>query len=547
MKRVSILVLLAAAIAFTCCKPEPAPEKPEETENPGEPENPENPDVPDVPGPDVPLPETDPQSVDRTAIVSGESVTLTFDTAVWTMARDIKWSWRVGSETVVREGAVVTAPVEVDYLSVSDNTPVEVPITATATVNGAEKSWEIRLTVTPYRLFYADWGLSMQAFRYSSPVFSVDKSTVYVVTDRAGSRLYAFDTATGAKKWDFDPGEGKTCCTSPTVNPVTGDIYYVTTAVGDIYAVKADGTLKWKYDEMDSVNKNSAPVVSADGGTVFFADNSANVHAVDAATGQKKWDVVLTAKAQGMVLNGKELFCACDGITGAGVFLNAADGTVIAAVDLYKNSNDASSMCVDPAKKIAYIPSKGTNQTAPTDLSDYSLLDLTATVTAVDLARHEVVAMADIASNGIWGMVVLPDGDLIVTDKDGYYARLASKTLDIVWKKGSWKRNSYNYGQPVVDTDGNIYLVAGNNKYPGAGHTIKINPDGEVLADWANMKSLEGPMAGTGLCNGVLFIPCNDANNKSPKPLLGKYVGGEIATAGWPCHGGNLQGTGCLK
>ena len=53
----------------------------------------------------------------------------------------------------------------------------------------------------------------------------------------------------------------------------------------------------------------------------------------------------------------KELFCACDAITEGAVFLNAADGSTIAAVDLYKNSNDAASLVVDPAKKIAYIPS----------------------------------------------------------------------------------------------------------------------------------------------------------------------------------------------
>ena len=494
-----------------------------------------------------PLPSSDPHSVDKTSIVSGQSVTLKFDTSVWTMAKGIKWSWKEGEKEIVKEGAEVTTPVEVDYLTITDNTPVDVPIAVSATVNGKEMNWELSLSVKPYLLYYNDWGVTPQAFRYSAPVFSVDKSTVYAATDRKGSKLYAFDTASGTKKWEFDPGADKTCCTTPTVNPVSGDIYYVTTTANDIYAVKADGTMKWKYEGLESVNKNSSPVVSKDGASVFFSDSKGNVHAVNALTGEKIWGVKLNATVQGMILNGKELFCACDAITEGAVFLNAADGSTIAAVDLYKNSNDAASLVVDPAKKIAYIPSKGSNQSAPTDPSDYSGLDLTSCLTAIDLAGHKMISCGEIATNSFWGGVVLANGDIIIADKDGYITRLESSTLRTVWKKGSWKRNSYNYGQPVMDTDGNIYLSAGHYSFDGAGHTIKINPDGEVLADWANTKDLEGPMAGTGLCNGLLYILCNDTQNKVQKPIMSKYVGKDIATFGWPCHGGNLQGTGCLQ
>ena len=529
-------ILAVAAITFSCGKTEPTTEPTQD------------PDPTPGPGTEEVLPTTDPLSVDRASIVSGESVTLKFDTAVWKMASGITWTWKEGDKTHTLEGEQVTTPLEVDYLSVTGNTPVEIPITASATVKGEQMSWTIKVSAKPYVLYYNDWGFGPQAFRYSSPVYSADKSTVYAATDRKGTRLYAFDNATGTKKWEFDPGADKTCCTSPTVNPVTGDIYYLTTAVNDIYAVKADGTLKWKYEGLESVNKNSPAVVSKDGATVFFADNSMNVHAVKAATGEKIWGVTLVGNAQGMVLNGNELFCACDAMTGGGVFLSASDGHTIATVDLYKNCNDGGSISVDPVKKIAYIPSKGANQSAPSDLSDYSLLDLNAALTAVDLAKHEVVAYDDVATNSFWGSVVLANGDIIIADKDGYIARLESKTLKQVWKKGSWKRNSYNYGQPVVDTDGNIYLVAGNNKFAGAGHTIKINPDGEILADWANTASLEGPMGGTGLCGGLLCVLINEPekNTTAQKPIYSKYVGKDIAKTGWPCRGGNLQGTGCL-
>ena len=125
MKKSFLLMAVFAAVVFSCKKPEPVPEQPADTETPG------SQDKPDTPGeePGETLPTTDPHSVDRTSILSGETVTLRFDTAVWKMAKDIKWSWKANGETVVKEGAEVTTPLDVDYLSVTDNSPVEVPVT----------------------------------------------------------------------------------------------------------------------------------------------------------------------------------------------------------------------------------------------------------------------------------------------------------------------------------------------------------------------------------------------------------------------------------
>lgn len=109
-------------------------------------------------------------------------------------------------------------------------------------------------------------------------MLSPDAGTVYVNTGNKVSNLYAFDVRTGKNKWTFRPTDnGDMQAESKSmvaVNPVSGDIYYGTSAGGQFYAVKPDGTLHWKFSKCGSMN-SAPPAVSADGTVVYIADAKA--------------------------------------------------------------------------------------------------------------------------------------------------------------------------------------------------------------------------------------------------------------------------------
>ncbi len=136
----------------------------------------------------------------------------------------------------------------------------------------------------------------------SSPAVVGD--TIYVgSTDH---NLYALDRANGAVKWKLETGSRVN--SSPAVS---GGVVYFTSYDGFLYAVDAaSGKVKWKFatggerrftanhlhgsqpaaesmpDPFDFYL--SSPVVS--GGVVYFGSGDGNVYALDAATGNLKWN-----------------------------------------------------------------------------------------------------------------------------------------------------------------------------------------------------------------------------------------------------------------
>lgn len=75
---------------------------------------------------------------------------------------------------------------------------------------------------------------------------------------------------------------------SPTVGP-DGTIY-VGANNSNFYAIKPDGTLKWKFEaEPEIAGIWSSAALSADGKTIYFGANKGGIYALNTADGSKVW------------------------------------------------------------------------------------------------------------------------------------------------------------------------------------------------------------------------------------------------------------------
>jgi len=122
---------------------------------------------------------------------------------------------------------------------------------------------------------------------------AVNGDVVYAGSDDDG--LFALDAATGNQKWRFTTGpckvkrkvgpEGARCDVDGIAIADDGTLY---AASDGLYAVRPDGTLKWKFSPNGS-HCASTPAIAADG-TVYIGCQDDTFYAVT-PDGQKKWDV----------------------------------------------------------------------------------------------------------------------------------------------------------------------------------------------------------------------------------------------------------------
>ncbi|KAK1180017.1 PQQ-binding-like beta-propeller repeat protein [Streptomyces sp. NBS 14/10] len=161
---------------------------------------------------------------------------------------------------------------------------------------------------------------------------AADDGALHVYVDDKGN-MRALDAATGAKKWDFTGrwadrlwAAGELVYTRTVVEPIT------------MYALDAvTGTRKWEF--VSPTNQFAGGVSSAHmgtevaGGVAYVVGSSAKdfdvrqVHALDAATGKKKWSVrpedaddlgfgTLTAVDGTLYVRGRDQLYALDAATG---------------------------------------------------------------------------------------------------------------------------------------------------------------------------------------------------------------------------------------
>lgn len=461
-----------------------------------------------------------PYFLDRTSAAMNQPITFTFNTTDYPEAEDITWTFPDGT---VLQGTTVSSGIS------SSGTKT---VTLSARIDSRIKTWRIEVEIREYVLYFNDWvlnGANYEGFRYSCPVFAPDGQTLYALTNYSNQILYAFDLRTGDLKWQYAPdGVASASNTVPTVNPVTGDIYYGTNASGLFYAVTAEGKLKWLFTEAGSM-QSAPPAVNAAGTEVYICDNAGNTFAIDAASGSKKWHYAAGAKGSGLLVNGGELVV---GTTADIHFLSTTDGSLITRLTPSAGLLNYTGFAVSNDRKTAFF-------SAGTGLSS---VDLETRTMKVDRFEQD--------KGNFYEPVVAPNGTVFAGTKSGWVCNFNAELTAVNWDhRHGVTTNTYNFSRPCVDAQNRFYITTG-----GTGNTNYIfNANGTVAEQWSygapsgtsadNDKQTS--MNGNNLLDGVFYTALQGSKNNNGI-LVGRYVGAERG-AGWSTHGGDICGSCCIK
>ena len=447
-----------------------------------------------------------------------QPVTFEFNRTAYADASDVTWT--------CPDGAVLTGDKVLSGFKTTGNQTVML----SAKIDGSSREWKITVEIRPYVVNFMDWeqadGAKYESPTYTCPVLSPDAGTVYVNTGNKVSNLYAFDVRTGKNKWTFRPTDnGDMQAESKSmvaVNPVSGDIYYGTSAGGQFYAVKPDGTLHWKFSKCGSMN-SAPPAVSADGTVVYIADAKGALYALDAETGTERWSAPYAAGScgYGLLVNGGEVVLAAKT---AIHFVNAADGTKIEAVSV--SIVNSIGFAVSPDRKKAYFA-------------------YATTLAAVDLDSHTLYARSAAGGDNYYQPIVAGDGTVFAGTKDGYVRFFSPDLQTMIHEEqpSSVKKNTFNFTRPLVDANNRFYIMASGNSTEDS-LVLEYDTSGNKISDWSYTQN--NCQNGCNLADGVLYTVNQGSGDGGNGLFIGKYIGAARGR-GWSSHGGDHCGSGCIQ
>ena len=447
-----------------------------------------------------------------------QPVTFEFNRTAYADASDVTWTFP--------DGAVLTGDKVLSGFKTTGNQTVML----SAKIDGSSREWKITVEIRPYVVNFMDWeqadGAKYESPTYTCPVLSPDAGTVYVNTGNKVSNLYAFDVRTGKNKWTFRPTDnGDMQAESKSmvaVNPVSGDIYYGTSAGGQFYAVKPDGTLHWKFSKCGSMN-SAPPAVSADGTVVYIADAKGALYALDAETGTERWSAPYAAGScgYGLLVNGGEVVLAAKT---AIHFVNAADGTKIEAVSV--SIVNSIGFAVSPDRKKAYFA-------------------YATTLAAVDLDSHTLYARSAAGGDNYYQPIVAGDGTVFAGTKDGYVRFFSPDLQTMIHEEqpSSVKKNTFNFTRPLVDANNRFYIMASGNSTEDS-LVLEYDTSGNKISDWSYTQN--NCQNGCNLADGVLYTVNQGSGDGGNGLFIGKYIGAARGR-GWSSHGGDHCGSGCIQ
>ncbi|OIR15008.1 serine/threonine-protein kinase AfsK [mine drainage metagenome] len=312
----------------------------------------------------------------------------------------------------------------------------------------------------------------------SSPAVGPD-GTVYIGTEIGSASstspsglLYALN-ADGTVKWQFQAGDW--IDSSPTVTP-DGQTIVFGSWDGRVYAVSSNGAQKWSY--LTGGYITGSPAVGTDG-TVYIGSSDGFLYALSAA-GSLKWTAAFSDKTEASPAIGPD----------GRIYVGASDSTFYALdasgneLWTYKTGGEI----VDSAA----VAADGTVYFGSLDGSVYAL------------KSDGTLKWSYATGNAIDASPTLgADGTIYIGSTDGHvYALTQAGALKWMYPASGATALQPIYSTAAIRADGSLVLGTSNNE------VLCLNPDGTMrwttpLGDWAD----SSPVVDS---NGNIYIGCYD-------------------------------------
>jgi len=380
------------------------------------------------------------------------------------------------------------------------------------------------------RLFWESQVVKYRAERggdgyLSSPAIGAD-GTVYVGS--AIKKIFALDSTTGAKKWEFEAG-GELVNT-PAIGP-DGTVY-IFSYDWKLYALDGQtGIKKWEFETEGWIHLPAySPGIGADG-TVYVGSGAGGfqnnkLHALDGKTGSERWNFITGKHVTSSPAIGKEgtLYFGCSDKK-----VYALNGKTGIKKWEFETGDEATS---SPA-----IGSDGTIYIGSKDSKIYALDGATGT----KKWEFEIgsTVLADISIILAPSPIIGPDGTVYF----GNYRKVCAlngKTGTMKWEfiSGEMIRN------PVIGDDGTIYVGSFNDELwdpmTGTGGGKIYALDGKTgVKKWEEPTESWGAVSPAIGQNGILYM-----SGTNGKVFAIKTESKGPAKSPWPMFGQNAQRTG---
>lgn len=340
----------------------------------------------------------------------------------------------------------------------------------------------------------------------SNFAFSADGQTLYSIS-QSDKKLLSINAITGQTRWQVTL-PAATYGAGLAVGS-DGKIYLGTeNGDGTLYAYTENGTIRWTADMGAAVK--AALAVTSDG-TVYALCDGARLIAYNGVDGSTRWTAQLSGNAGGVAVD--------------------AEGNVYAGTSagLWAYTEGGSRLW-ESAEALAVTERGGSLAINAKDRIVYAALKAKAGIAAVDMSTGATIWKVASDYNDCYHPVVDADGNVYCNEKNG--------GLYCVTPQGSlkWKYTDnlgYTYSGFALGENGHAYIT----QYASPFAILDFDQGGtpSILSNTTQTMSpvCIGP-------DGRLYFGRNGT-------IATYNLGIQPAMTGWPCRGGNLQGTNSLK